>query len=215
MSDREAVASRDAFAEASYGARATGFGRRPAILVVDFQRAFTDSAFPMGRSGHVQRAVEETARLLAFARPLGIPVATCAVGWCSEKDMARWKVDAVYDGLFYGQPGMELDPRIAGAGDFHFTKGAPSMFFGTPLTTFLTREAVDTVLVTGCTTSGCIRATITDAFSHGYRVIVPEACCGDQDRNAHEANLRDVNRRYADIMTVADTRAALAALETR
>ncbi|KGE04524.1 isochorismatase family protein [Pseudohaliea rubra] len=215
MGEGQSAVSRDAFAEASYGARALGFGRRPAILVVDFQRAFTDSAFPMGRSAHVQRAVDETAALLAFARPLGIPVATCAVGWCSEKDMGRWKVDAVYDGLFYGQPGMELDPRIAGAGDFHFTKGAPSMFFGTPLVTFLTREAVDTVLVTGCTTSGCVRATVNDAFSYGYRVIVPEACCGDQDQEAHEANLRDVGRRYADVMTVADTRAALAALETR
>ncbi|MEQ8263992.1 isochorismatase family protein [Pseudohaliea sp.] len=212
MSVRDDTAPRDAFAEASYGARAMGFGRKPAILVVDFQRAFTDSAFPMGRSAHVQRAVDETAALLAFAEPLGIPVATCAVGWCSEKDMARWKVDAVYDGLFYGQPGMELDPRIAGKGDFHFTKGAPSMFFGTPLLTFLTRTAVDTVIVTGATTSGCVRATVVDAFSHGYYVIVPEACCGDQDRSAHEANLRDVGRRYADVLTTDQLYAALKAM---
>lgn len=212
VSDGQAAVSRDAFAEASYGARPMGFGRRPAILVVDFQRAFTDSAFPMGRSPHVQQAVEETAKLLEFARPRGIPVATCAVGWFSDRDMARWKVDAVYDGLFYGEPGMELDPRIAGRGDFHFTKGAPSMFFGTPLVTFLTRGAIDTVIVCGCTTSGCVRATVVDAFSHGYHVIVPEACCGDQDRSAHEANLRDVGRRYADVLAMEPLYAALEAL---
>jgi maleamate amidohydrolase len=206
------AAARDAFADATYGARPMGFGRRPAILVVDLQRAFTDSAFPMGRSAHVQRAVEETAALLDFARPLGIPVASCAVGWCSERDMARWKVDAVYEGLFHDEAGLEMDPRIAGKSDFHFIKGAPSMFFGTPLTTFLVRAAVDTVLVTGCTTSGCVRATIVDAFSHGYHVIVPEGCCGDQDEEAHAANLRDVGRRYADVLSVADTRAALEAL---
>ena len=83
------------------------------------------------------------------------------------------------------------------------------MFFGTPLNTFLVREGVDTVLVTGCTTSGCVRATVVDAFSHGYFVLVPQECCGDQDQEAHETNLRDIDRRYADVLTVAQARAAL------
>jgi maleamate amidohydrolase len=114
--------------------------------------------------------------------------------------MAHWKVSSVYKDMFYGDAGMELDPRIADPSDFHFIKGAPSIFFGTPLQTFLTRQGVDTVIVTGCTTSGCVRASIVDAFSYGYRVMVPESCCGDQEMAAHQANLADVGRRYADVL---------------
>jgi maleamate amidohydrolase len=203
------AAGKDAFAAASYGARPVGVGKRAAILVVDLQKAFTDDSYVMGRSPQVQRAVEETAALLDFARPLGVPVASCSVGWYSERDMSRWKVDAVYDGLFYGDSGMDVDPRIAGKSDFHFVKGAPSMFFGTPLNTFLVREGIDTVLVTGCTTSGCVRATVVDAFSYGYYVQVPEECCGDQDQEVHQANLRDIGRRYADVIHVEQARTAL------
>ena len=81
---------------------------------------------------------------------------------------------------------------------------APSIFFGTPLHTFLVRHGVDTTIITGCTTSGCVRASIIDAFSYGYRVIVPESCCGDQEEGPHLANLADVGRRYADVVTLED-----------
>ncbi len=189
-----------------------GAGQRAAILVVDLQRAFTDDRYAMGRSAHVQSAVEQTSALLDVARPLGVPIVSCSVGWHSERDMSRWKVDAVYEGMFYGDAGLEIDHRIAGKSDFHFVKSAPSMFFGTPLNTFLVREGIDTVFVTGCTTSGCVRATVVDAFSHGYFVQVPEGCCGDQDQEAHEANLRDIGRRYADVVTVGEARAVLGKL---
>ena len=192
----------DAFTSAGYGGRAMGFGARPAVLVVDLQRAFTDPVFPMGRSTHVDRAVANTATLLAAARDAGVPIAACNVGWSSERDMARWKVESVYQGMFTGDAGLALDSRIDDPRDFHFTKSAPSMFFGTPLVTFLTRAAVDTVLICGATTSGCVRATVVDAFSYGYRVIVPEPCCGDQQEDAHCANLADVGRRYADVVTL-------------
>ncbi len=190
------------FSDAGYGNRQVGFGERPAVLVVDFQRAFTDPAYPMGRSAHVDRAVANTAVLLHAARRRGVPVASCNVGWASESAMGRWKVGSVYRDMFVGDRGLELDPRIADPADFTFMKGAPSMFFGTPLVTFLTRAGVDTVVVCGATTSGCVRATIVDAFSHGYRVVVPEDCCGDQEEGAHHANLADVGRRYADVVTL-------------
>lgn len=206
------AAGQDAFADASYGLRRVGTGRRAAILVVDLQVAFTSGRYPMGQSQHVQRAVEETAALLDFARPLGVPVASCCVGWYSERDMSRWKVDAVYDGMFYGDAGLDIDSRLEGKSDFHFIKGAPSMFFGTPLNTFLVREGVDTVMVTGCTTSGCVRATVVDAFSHGYHVLIPQACCGDQDQEAHRGNLRDMERRYADVIDGDEARAVLTKL---
>ncbi len=106
--------------------------------------------------------------------------------------MAHWKVEACYSGMSPGDPGLEIDPRVSDPRDYMFTKTAPSMFFGTPLLTFLHREVIDTVIVTGCTTSGCVRATIVDAFSHGFRTIVAEPCCGDQEAAAHEATMRDV-----------------------
>ena len=67
---------------------------------------------------------------------------------------------------------------------------------------FLTKQRVDTVVVTGCTTSGCVRASIVDGFSYGFRVIIPEECCGDQEEQAHKDTLRDVGRRYADVLSL-------------
>jgi maleamate amidohydrolase len=187
---------------AGYGARRVGYGERPAVIVVDFQRAFTDPAFPGGRSPHIHRAVERTADLLGHARRRGIPVACCNVAWCGPGDAGHWKVDSIFDGSYWhGHPATALDPRIHDpAYDVHFTKSAPSMFFQTPLVLFLTRQRVDTVIVTGCTTSGCVRATINDSFSYGFRTIVPEQCVGDQEEQPHRDNLRDVGRRYADVV---------------
>ena len=89
-------------------------------------------------------------------------------------------------------------------------KTAPSIFFATPAAAILTRERVDTVIVTGCITSGCVRASVIDAFSLGFRVMVPHDCVGDHDQAAHDQNLKDVDRRYADII---DSGTAIAAIE--
>ena len=196
----------DGFSAAGYGTTAIGFGERPAVIVVDLQVGFTRPEFQMGQSPHVHRAVENTATLLRQARQRGIPVATCNVAWASARDMGYWKVGTLYSGWFYGDPATAMDDRVHDpAYDFHFTKSAPSMFFGTPLQTFLTKARVDTVFVTGCTTSGCVRATIIDSFSHGYRTMVPEDCCGDMEEGPHRDNLRDVGRRYADVLTLRES----------
>jgi len=198
--------------DVGYGARGVGFGERPAILVVDFQRAFTDPAFPLGRAEHVADAVAATVRLLEAARPLGIPVAKCFTAYESARDVPYWKVDVLHSDFFIGHPGTEIDPRVHDPDhDFTFMKSAPSIFFETPLKTFLIKERVDTTIITGCTTSGCIRASIIDAFSNGYRVIVPEECVGDMAAGPHEDNLRDVGRRYADVVSLDETLAALGA----
>lgn len=203
----------DGFSAAGYGSKAIGFGDRPAIIVVDLQAGFTRPEFRMGRSPHVHRAVENTAVLLREARRRNVPVATCATAWGSARDMGYWKIDTLYSGWFYGDPSTVMDERIHDpAYDFHFTKSAPSMFFGTPLQTFLTKAGVDTVFVTGCVTSGCVRATIVDSFSHGYRTMVPEDCCGDMEEGPHRDNLRDVGRRYADVITLQATLEYLARL---
>ena len=196
----------DEFETAGYGSQAIGFGERCAVLVVDFQKGFTDSSNPLGRSEHVQKAVDSTAVLLSAAKARSIPIAACNVAWQSSEDMSYWKIDSLYDGSFYrGHPSTEFDPRISDPEyNFEFTKSAPSIFFRTPLPTWLTKHRIDTTIITGCTTSGCVRASIVDSFSYGYRTIVPADCCGDQGEQPHWDNLRDVGRRYADVVRLQD-----------
>jgi maleamate amidohydrolase len=169
---------------------------------VDLQLGFTDPRFPIGRLPMVHAATERTAELLTVARRHRVPVASCYTAYGSAADMPRWKVKAVREEFLHGHPCTAMDPRIHVAEyDFNFCKTGPSIFFLTPLMTFLVKQQVDTVIITGCTTSGCVRASIIDAFSYGFRVLVPEDCCGDADPGPHAANLDDVGRRYADITT--------------
>lgn len=195
----------DAFEDASYGALEVGYGERPAVLVVDFQKGFTDPKFRMGRSPRIHAARDRTAELLDVARRCNIPVASCYVGWQSKKDLQYWKVAAVQEDFFDGSEAQHIDPKIADPShDFIFKKCAPSIFFQTPIMPFLTKQRIDTVIVTGCVTSGCIRASTIDAFSYGFRTMVVDDCCGDPMQESHEANLKDMGRRYADIKQSAD-----------
>lgn len=200
----------DPYEKRGYGLQEQGFGQKPAVLVVDFQRGFTDVEFPMGGASMVDAAVENTVGVMRAAKAAGLLVIACVVAFDSHKGAPLWKVAPVLD-LISGSPACELDPRIAAEKpDVVLTKTAPSLFFGTPAGAILTRERVDTVIVTGCITSGCIRATVIDAFSLGFRVQVPKDCVGDHDAVAHEQNLADVARRYADII---DASAAVAAIK--
>ncbi|OWT72764.1 MULTISPECIES: isochorismatase family protein [unclassified Achromobacter] len=191
----------DFFDMAGYGENPVGFGKTPAVLVVDFQRAFTDPTLPAGKSPHIHAAVENTVPLLAAARAAGVLVVSCYTAWSNERGMIPWKTTAVRSGMFYGDPATEMDSRIYDPRhDVNLVKAGPSIFFGTPLSTILHRNGVDTVIIAGCTTSGCVRASIIDAFSYGFRTIVASDCCGDMEAGPHEANLLDVSRRYADIV---------------
>lgn len=194
----------DKFEQAGYGSREIGFGERPALIMVDFQLGFTDATNPLGRSDHVQQAVDNTATLLAACKAKSIPAAACRVSWGGPDEMTHWKIDTLFDGSFWhGHRCTELDPRIADPGYvFDFIKTAPSIFYETPLKPWLVTHCVDTTIITGCTSSGCVRASIVDSFSAGYRTIVPEDCCGDQDAEAHASNMRDVGRRYADVTSL-------------
>ncbi len=193
-----------------------GFGEKPGVVVVDFMLAFTDPRFELGRSAHVHRAVEKTAVLLEAARAAGAPVAASYTAYSSERDAPWWKVPAVPRDFRHDWEGVKLDPRIYDpAHDAIYCKKGPSIFFGTSVAQYFAKERVDTVIVTGCTTSGCIRATIVDAFSLGFRVAVPEPCCGDQDEGPHWDNLRDVSRRYADVVSLEETLAWLDAVRMR
>ena len=196
------MTSADVYQARTYGSGDIGFGERPGVVVVDFQTAFTDPAFPLAGAPLVERAVGNTARVLELARRAGVPVASCYTAYHGERDMPHWKVKAVRDTFRHGAPGMVLDPRIHDpAYDVSLCKWGASIFFQTPVAAFFTREGVDTVVVTGCVTSGCVRASIVDSFQYGFRTIVPEDCVGDHDEGPHRANLEDVGRRYCDVTT--------------
>jgi maleamate amidohydrolase len=186
--------------ERTYGSEVIGYGDRPAVVVVDFQKAFTEEKYPLGGAPLIDRAVDNTARLLDVARRCELPVATCYTAYKSQEDMPYWKVAAVREDLIHGHPCTELDPRIYDPDyDVKFCKTGASIFFQTPIVPFLVRQKVDTVILVGCVTSGCIRASVIDSFQFGYRTIVPEDGVGDHDERPHNDNLRDVGRRYADI----------------
>ena len=193
----------DLYAVAGYGGREVGFGERPAVLVVDFQNAVTRPEALMGKSELVATAVAETGKLLDVAREAGVPVIFCATYFRPDRsDMPPWKITAMDDWI-EGSWEAEIDSRLWRDGDFLVCKKVPSIFFATPVTTILNQHTVDTVILTGANTSGCIRASTIDSFSHGYRTILPRECIADQAVGPHEANLVDVGIRYADVVPIA------------
>mgnify|MGYP005999250399 CR=1 FL=1 len=193
------------YAERGYGDRAVGWGQRPGVVVVDFQRGFTDAEFRMGGAPMIDAAVERTVQVMKAAKAAGFPIAACVMGYDSPAAMPHWKIEPLREDLIEGHPSVELDPRIAAAEpDLVVMKGGPAIFFNTPGAPCLIKHGVDTVIVTGCITSGCVRASVIDSFSLGFRTLVPEDCVGDHEEEPHLANLRDVERRYADVID-ADT----------
>jgi maleamate amidohydrolase len=211
----EGQAMTDIYTTRGYGSRAQGWGEKPGVVVVDFQRGFTEAAFPMGGAPMVDAAVARSVEVIAAAKRAGVPVIACVHGYHSRAAAPHWKAGPVFD-LLEGTPAVALDPRIAAAApDVVLMKSAPSIFFATPAAAILTRERVDTVIVTGCITSGCVRASVIDAFSLGFRVKLARDCVGDHDEIAHEQNIRDVERRYADIILAAEAIDALDAWARR
>ncbi|WP_428489198.1 isochorismatase family protein [Rhodopila sp.] len=193
----------DIYAQRGYGDRPVGFGAKIGVVVVDFQRGFVGADFPMGGAPMVDQAVRNTVPVIEAAKRAGLPVIACVNGYDSPRAAPHWKVGAVFD-LLRGSAAVDLDPRIAAAApDVTLMKSAPSIFFATPAAAILNKERVDTVIVTGCITSGCVRASVIDAFSLGFRVMVPHDCVGDHDAEAHAQNLKDVERRYADVIDAA------------
>lgn len=193
------------YGERSYGALNVGLGQRPGIVVVDYQKGFTEDQYPLGGAPLIMRGLENTARLLAVARRNRIPIASCNTAYKSWEDMPHWKITAVREQFLHDHPSVELDPRIYEPDyDVVVCKTGPSIFFQTPVVPFFIKQQVDTVIVTGCTTSGCIRASAIDSFQWGFRTIVPEDCVGDHEEQPHKDNLRDISRRYVDLSTADD-----------
>lgn len=192
--------SDDAWVAAGYAKGHIEPGSRPAVLVIDMQYAFTDPDFECGGSELILRATGNIAPLLDVARERGIPVFQTVVEWRTESDLGLWPQKLPFTReLTPGSRWVEVDERLWDPSDVLLPKHWPSFFNGTPLQALLTGHGCDTVIVTGCTTSGCVRATTVDAFSAGLRTMVPEDCVGDHGQDAHRSNLRDVHRRYAEV----------------
>lgn len=190
-------------------------GVRPALVVVDVTRAFTESRSPLYCGG--AEAVEAIAELLGKARAASVPVifSSVVVG-PAEREAAAYFLRKMPSLLAIGSDPTysEIDPRIAPRPEEPvLTKIFPSVFFGTALPSLLSAAAVDTVIVTGMSTSGCVRATAVDALQHGHRVaVVPEAVA-DRDPGAAEATLRDLSLKYADLVSLAAMLTYLEGLE--
>lgn len=215
---------RAVFAAAGYGQRAGG-GDRPALLVVDVTHDFVgdrpepilDSIRRFSNScGEVGwAAIERIVELLAACRVAGIPVFyTKAPDNPSPAIRGSWAWKNARDletSELKRRVGNEIPAAIAPLEDETvIQKDKPSAFFGTPLASYLTPLGIDTVIVAGTTTSGCVRATVVDAFSLNYRVIVAEDAVFDRGELAHAANLFDMQAKYADVMPVAEILAYLA-----
>jgi len=199
---------RERYARGNMG-KCVGFGARPAVLVVDMTRAFTEDRFPLGCSAAGAPCAAAIRTLLEAARPRGVPVLyTRYEAFAADAEWGRWLdkgTGAEPDSLMRGPEAHEIADLIKPqARDIVVTKSKPSAFFGTPLASMLTYLGVDTLVVTGMVTSGCVRATVIDAFSHNYRVTVPLECVADRSETSHQVNLFDMDMKYADVLPLAD-----------
>ena len=189
-----------------------GFGKKPALIVVDFQLGFTvPEQSPL--AGNLDVEVAATNELIAAARKKDIPVIFTVVGYDPHRqdDAGLWPEKAPsLRMLTIGSDLVKLDPRLNHEpGDLVITKKYASGFFGTYLASTLTMQSVDTAIVTGCTTSGCVRATVMDALANGFRPIVPIECVGDRAQEPHQANLFDIGAKYGDVMPLQEVLAYL------
>jgi maleamate amidohydrolase len=201
VSDKEA---QEVYTKARLGESVT-LGSRPAVLVVDFSCGFTDPECTLG--SEMTDAVEATRRVLDAARAKGLPVVFTTIGYQpSLKDGGLWlqKIPSLGD-LQIGGKWVEIDSRLEPRDDetIVLKKGA-SAFFGTNLASILISQGVDSIVLCGATTSGCIRATAIDLLQYGYPTIVPRECVADRAQAPHEANLFDINAKYADVVSVDD-----------
>jgi len=192
-------AERDLYTQGGWGGR-IGYGRRPALLIVDMYRAFVDPAYPFSTQG-APAAVRAIRALLDRARAAGCPVFfSKARRRTIPAERGRSKATAVRDPIMAGDGAYEIVPELAPLPtESVIVKSAPSAFFGTDLASYLIHGGVDTLIVTGTVTSSCVRATVLDAFSYHFRVIVPVECVCDRSTVAHKVSLFDIDMKYGDV----------------
>lgn len=194
----------EVFRRQGFGSR-LGISGRVGLLIVDFVAGFADPALFGG--GNIPAAIRATVKALAWARQRGLPVAHTRIVFSEaalNTDVLCLKVPtlrALTEDAPSGQIVPELQPI---RGELVVRKAAPSAFFETNLRSWLTQKRIETLLVAGSTTSGCVRASVVDAMSCGLKPIVLVDCVGDRALAPHEASLFDMQQKYADLMTFSE-----------
>lgn len=179
-----------------------GAGARPAVVVVDLQRGFTDPACPPGFE--LSQVVAATRTLVDRARQTGSPVLFTAIEFPLDRPDRVWLAKMPALGVLRPGTGWaDIDPRLGDVppGDL-LIKQTASGFAGTDLAAELHGRGVDTVLVVGATTSGCVRATVVDACAYDFRTLVVRECVGDREDGPHRAALLDLDAKYADVVAL-------------
>ncbi len=200
------------YSAAGFGQRVPR-GTRPALLVVDFSYGFTDTRYPTAADYASQMA--RTARLAGAMRALGRPViyTTIAFDETEATTLAWLRKSGGMAALRRGSRLVEIDPACGmEAGDALIEKKGASAFFGTNLAGLLASARTDTLIVTGATTSGCVRASAVDAVQAGFDVLVAADCCGDRAAAPHDASLYDIDQKYGDVTDSEDVMGYLKSL---
>ena len=191
------------FASRGFGLR-MGFGERPAVAVIDFMNGFTDASMPLG--ANLDREIEATRQVLAAARQAHTPIyyTACIYDEPDFADAGVWRLkQSGIRSLAAGTTAVELDSRLERRGDEAIiVKKYASAFFGTDFVTRLNARRVDTLIITGCTTSGCVRATAVDSLQLGIRPVVVREAVGDRAEAPHPQGLFDLDQKYADVVGV-------------
>ncbi len=187
-----------------FGKRGGGIGRRPALVIVDMNYGFTDPKSPL--VCELDDTIDAIRRLLDVMRRAELPVVFTTVSFGEgDKVTAKAFIDKVpvLLTLAAGTRWVEIDDRIAPREDeVVLNKLFASAFFGTALSSLLASHGCDSVIVTGASTSGCVRATAVDALQHGYRPVVPREAVGDRNPAAHDASLYDIDLKYGDVVSL-------------
>ncbi len=177
----------------------SGLGKKPALIVVDMINAFTDPECDLG--SECESVVKANQELLAEFRKLNLPILFTTVAYHNGEQarVFRERISAL-NILVAKSHWVDLDERMERKKNEKIVeKQWASGFFSTDLHDLLQADAVDSIVVTGLTTSGCVRATAVDGLQHDYRVVVAEQAVGDRNQQAHDANLFDLNAKYADV----------------
>ena len=196
--------TRASYVEKGFAAR-SGFGRRPGLLIVDFINGFTDPTSPLG--GDFSSQLEATKALLTTFRREALPIVYTVIEYepgFRDAGVFIQKVPSL-SVLLRGSPMCAVDERIAPKpGEYIVSKKYASSFFATNLDSYFRTHGVDTCVIVGCTTSGCVRASAVDSLQYGYRTIVVREGCGDRAEGPHEANLFDIDAKYGDVISLGE-----------
>jgi len=193
------------FAKAKMGGKVL-YGKKPAIIVVDMTYGFVDSAYPLGCSSMGWPAVHAVKKLIEKGRDIGIPIFYTKELKSNKKlEKGRWKYQGKLEKDIFDEKETQIPQEIQPINDeVVITKIFPSAFFNTNLISMLIYANVDTLIITGMTTSGCVRATVVDAFSYNFLIIIPEECVGDRGIISHKVSLFDMCMKYADVVPLSE-----------